>query len=208
MVKDEEKEFKDSHKGLLDMIMRKNYFIKKGFQFNFALKFALLIAFEAVLIAVLLMQVSGNTLTTGYADSILTIERTQNFFFMPLVLIILIAAIGIGLAGMVVFILLSHKIAGPLYRFEKDLQDIGYGDLTKRINLRKTDQLTELKESLNSLVETFDVRVGKIKGILAELKDLASKNENEQGVTARIKVALKKLEEEVDRFKVTSGPSE
>jgi len=190
------------------MIMRKNYFIKKGFQFNFALKFALLIAFEALLIAVLLMQVSGNTLTTGYTNSILTIERTQNFFFMPLVLIIFIAAIGIGLAGMIVFILLSHKIAGPLYRFEKDLQDIGYGDLTKRISLRKTDQLTELKESLNSLVNTFDVRVGKIKSILAELKDLASKNENEQGVTARIKVALKKLEEEVDRFKVTSGPGE
>jgi len=190
------------------MTMRKNYFIKKGFQFNFALKFALLIVFEAILIAVLLMQVSGNTLTTGYANSILTIQRTQNFFFMPLVLIILIAAAGMGLVGMIVFILLSHKIAGPLYRFEKDLLDIGYGDLTKRISLRKTDQLTELKESLNSLVETFDVRVGKIKSILAELKDLASKNENEQGVTARIKVALKKLEEEVDRFKVTSGPSE
>ena len=115
------------------MIRRTNYFIKKGFQFNFAAKFILLILLEAGLIAVLFMQVSGNTITTGYYDSILTIDRTPKFFLTPLLLIVLITAVGIGLSGMIVFILLSHRIAGPLYRFEKDLGDVSYGDLTKRI---------------------------------------------------------------------------
>ncbi|MCX5679892.1 MAG: hypothetical protein NTZ95_04470 [Candidatus Omnitrophica bacterium] len=188
------------------MIRRTNYFIKKGFQFNFALKFMLLIILEAALIAGLFMYMSGNTLTTGYNNSILTIERTSNFFLWPLLIIILITAIGIGLAGMLVFILLSHRIAGPLYRFEKDLGDIGYGDLTKRIHLRKTDQLTEVKEALNSLVSTFDERMSRIKAALTELKTFTDKGE--PGNSAKIQNVVKKLKEEIDRFKVTSGPNE
>jgi len=188
------------------MIRRSNYFIKKGFQFNFALKFMLLILLEAGLIAGLFLQISGNTLTTGYSNSILTIERTPNFFLWPFFLIILITAIGIGIAGMIVFIFLSHRIAGPLYRFEKDLGDIGYGDLTKRISLRKTDQLTEIKEALNSLIATFDERMARIKGTLVELKSLTDKGE--PGNSAKIQIAVKKLKEDLDRFKVTSGPNE
>ena len=188
------------------MIRRTNYFIKKGFQFNFALKFMLLIILEAALIAGLFMLISGNTLTTGYANSKLTIESTRNFFLWPVLLIILITAIGIGLAGMAIFILLAHRIAGPLYRFEKDLSAMGCGDLTKRINLRKSDQLTEVKEALNSMVNTFDERMGRIKIALSELKALTDKDE--PGNSAKIQNAVKKLKEEVKMFKVTSGPNE
>ncbi len=187
-------------------MIRTNYFIKKSFQFNFALKFMLLIILEAALIVSLFMYISGNTLTTGYANSMLTIEPTPDFFFWPILIIILIAAIGIGLAGMVVFIILSHRIAGPLYRFEKDLGDISYGDLTKRISLRKTDQLTEVKEALNSLVNTFDERMARIKAGLIELKALTDKGE--PGNYAKIQNSVKKLKEEIDRFKVTAGPNE
>jgi methyl-accepting chemotaxis protein len=188
------------------MIQRRNYFIKKGFQFNFAAKFMILILLEAALIVGLFIYVSGNTLTTGYSDSILTIDTTSNFFFFPMAMIILITVVGIAMAGMIVFILLSHRIAGPLYRFEKDLEDMGYGDLSKRIGLRKTDQLTGIKESLNSLIATFDERVIKIKGLLAELKALA--DTKDPGNLPGIQSAANKLKEELDRFKVTSGPNE
>jgi methyl-accepting chemotaxis protein len=152
------------------------------------------------------MQVSGNTITTGYYDSILTIDRTPKFFLTPLLLIVLITAVGIGLSGMIVFILLSHRIAGPLYRFEKDLGDVSYGDLTKRIHIRKTDQLTELKEALNSLISTFDDRMGRVKSLLSELKSLVDRGEENN--SAKIQNLVRKLKEELDRFKVTSGPDE
>jgi len=187
-------------------MIRTNYFIKKGFQFNFALKFMFLIILEAALIAGLFMCISGNTLTTGYENSILTVDNTSNFFFWPVLIVILITTIGIALAGMVVFIILSHRIAGPLYRFEKDLGEISYGDLTKRISLRKTDQLTEIKEALNSLVNTFDERMARIKSILIELKSLTDKGE--PGNSAKIQNIVKKLKEEIDRFKVTASPNE
>lgn len=188
------------------MIQRRNYFIKKGFQLDFAVKFIFLLLLEAVLIAGLFIYVSGNTLTTGYADSVLTIDRTSDFFLLPMAMIILITVVGITIAGMIVFILLSHRIAGPLYRFEKDLESIGYGDLSKRINLRKTDQLVDIKESLNALISTLDERIIRIKGVLSELKSLT--DAKDPGSLPRIQSVANKLKEELDQFKVTSGPDE
>ncbi len=189
------------------MIRRTNYFIKKRFQLHFLYRFLVLLLAEALLIAGLFMYISSNTLTTGYFDSILTVERTPSFFFVPFLLIILIAAIGMGITGMVVFILLSHRIAGPLYRFEQDLEEISGGDLTKRINLRKTDQLTELQESLNMMLESFDQRIARIKARAAELKELASKKGDPETI-AKIHETIESLSREIDRFKATSGPKE
>ena len=187
------------------MMQRRNYFIKKGFQANFAIRFVILILLEAALIAGLFIYISGDTLTTGYADSILKIERTTNYFMLPMILVILISVVGVGLAGMIVFIVLSHRIAGPLYRFESDLRDVGYGDLTRRINLRRSDQLTDIKEALNSMISTFDERMARLKALIMELKTLAESGE--QFNSARVQTAINKLKDELDRFKVTSGPN-
>ena len=164
MVKRETIEGQDKDK---PMIRRKNYFIKKRFQMGFIYRFILLLLLESLLIAGLFMYISSDTLTTGYFNYILKIERTSDFFFISFLLITSIVVIGMAMIGMAVFILLSHRIAGPLYRFEKDLAEMAQGDLTKRIALRKTDQLTELKEALN-ISEEF---IGKeIKDVEKELE--------------------------------------
>ena len=85
------------------MQKRKNYFIKKKFQFNFFSKFVLLLLIESALIISLFMYLSADTLTTGFQNSILTVERTQSFFFIPFVFITLIIVIGISLCGIIVF---------------------------------------------------------------------------------------------------------
>ncbi len=186
------------------MMRRRNYLIKKDYQLSFASKFLALLLLEAVLIGGLFFFLSGNTLTTGYMDSVLKIDTTSRYFFMPLVLILLIAAIGIGMAGLVVFTALSHRIAGPLFRFEKTLEGLSSGDLTQRISLRKKDQLRLLKESINDLAGTFDRRMAKSKALLAELTQLASAKDAAQH-TPRIRELAELLKEEIGRFKVTSG---
>jgi len=189
------------------MIQRKNYFIKKKFQVNFISKFITLIIVEAILIAGLFIYITRDTLTTGYFNSTLTVERTPSFFLIPVLLVMLMVAVGVGIAGMVIFILLSHRIAGPLYRFEKDLEEICSGNLTKRINLRKTDQLAELKESLNAVVGSLDHRMSRLKSITAELKGLLSQEINPANAE-KIYGAVERLKNEIDHFKVTSGPNE
>jgi methyl-accepting chemotaxis protein len=184
------------------MIRRKNYLIKKKFQFNFLSRFVALIVIESILIAALFMYVASNTITTGYFGSTLTVERTTSFFFVSMLLIVLIVAVGIGLAGLVLFVLLSHRIAGPLYRFEKIIKQIELGDLTTRMDLRRTDQLTELKEALNTMAGALDGRLSNIKKGLSEIERLLSAGDPQ--AVAKISQIAKRLKDEIGHFKVTA----
>jgi nitrogen fixation/metabolism regulation signal transduction histidine kinase len=189
------------------MIKRRQYLVKKKFQLGLLAIFIALIIAESILIAAFLMYAANNTLTTGYANSTLRIERTTSFFFVSTALIMLIVLVGIGLAGLVLFVLFSHRLAGPLYRFEKTLRQIEGGDLTARINLRKTDQLMEMKEAFNSLTRSLDAKVGKIKADFAEIERALTVS-NDPHASARILEILKRLKEEIRHFKVTSSQKE
>ena len=185
------------------MQRRRNYFIKKKFQMNFIVKFGLLLLLESILIIALFMYISKNTLTTGYAHSILKVENTQNFFIIPFTLVSLICFTAIGLAGMIVFTLFSHRIAGPLYRFEKILQQIGAGDLTANVKLRKKDQLVEFEKLINILVNTLDNRMGNIKRDLEQAQELILKIEDPEAVS-ELNKKLNLIKDEINHFKVTA----
>lgn len=170
---------------------RKNYFIKKSFQTRFSLRFVFLIMLEALLIAGLFWVVAKGTLTTGYSGTELRIEKTASFFYVSFILILLIASLAMGLAGMLVFIFYSHRIAGPLFRFQKSLQQISGGDLTGRIRLRRKDQLGELGESINLMAESMDRQIGKLKKEIDAVSQHASKD------------SLARLKEVADSFKTS-----
>jgi methyl-accepting chemotaxis protein len=55
----------------------------------------------------------------------------------------------------------SHRFAGPIYRFEQSAQEIGAGDLTHRVSLRTGDELMELQEEFNGMVAGLQVLVQK-----------------------------------------------
>ena len=48
---------------------------------------------------------------------------------------------------------LSHRIAGPIYRLEKELTDRLEGKKTGPIQLREKDELKQLADKINSLME-------------------------------------------------------
>ncbi|MDG5813914.1 hypothetical protein QA601_02405 [Chitinispirillales bacterium ANBcel5] len=56
-------------------------------------------------------------------------------------------------------IFFSHKLAGPVYRFEKACKSIIDGDYTNEIKLRKGDQLKNLAELLNEAIRVTRERM-------------------------------------------------
>ena len=168
---------------------------------NFFYKFILFLALESILIISLFIYISNNTLTTGYINSVLRIERTGDFFLVPFVLMTLIVVLGISLAGMIVFILLSHRIAGPLYRFEKALEQLKDGDLTTLVHLRNTDQLLELQNSLNSFIETLAKRMSVIKTKLEETQEALAQTKDPD-LISKFKQKLNDIKDEINRFKI------
>ena len=154
---------------------RRNYFIKKKFQVNFTVKFLIIILIEAFLAAGLFLYMSKGTLTTGYLGSELRIARTYDFFLTMLLLSNLIIVGISAVIGIAVLIFLSHRIAGPLYRFENILNSIKKGDLTQRFKLRENDQFVELANSINEHTDTLDKNMGHLKAGVMEFSQLASK---------------------------------
>lgn len=153
---------------------RRNYFIKKEFQFKFIVKFCLIMLAGIVLSTCVVFLFSQDTLTSSFKDSSLVIESTGSAI-LPTILItnlITLAIITVAVIGVTLFI--SHRIAGPMFRFEKDIDRISQGDLRVRINLRKKDQFSAMAESFNSMASSLHE---KIAGIDGEIDHILGSNE-------------------------------
>jgi len=184
------------------MKRRKNYYIKKRFQANFFVKFSLLMLLEAAAIAFLFMFISKGTLVTAYRGTELTIQKTGAFFFVSFLLISLVVGIAIGLIALVIFMYLSHRLGGPLYRFEQTVEKARRGDLAQRVQLRKTDQLYDIKERMNIFLEEMDNRISKIKKGAEKGLSLTGGNLSSDD-TAKLKTILKDIVASLDFFKTS-----
>ena len=54
-------------------------------------------------------------------------------------------------------ILSSHRLVGPMYRFEQMVQELISGNYSLRIKIRKHDQFKEMEGFLNRLAENLEV---------------------------------------------------
>ena len=52
----------------------------------------------------------------------------------------------------------THRIVGPLYRFQKALQAITTGDELPLVSIRKDDFLQEMKDELNGMIAALEKR--------------------------------------------------
>ena len=58
---------------------------------------------------------------------------------------------------------LSHKMAGPVYRFEQVCKAIAKGDFSQRVHLRQGDQFVELQDDFNAMMDRVEEEINKNK---------------------------------------------
>jgi methyl-accepting chemotaxis protein len=149
---------------------RRNYFIDKDFQSRFILKFCLLVVLAGVITTGILYFVGKGSTTVAIVDSRVMVRTTADFLLPVLIQTVLAVMVIFGIATIVVTLLFSHKIAGPLYRFKKALESIKSGDLSANFHLRSYDQLKDLSDELNAMIDKTRERINSIKYDLANLK--------------------------------------
>jgi methyl-accepting chemotaxis protein len=91
----------------------------------------------------------------------------------------------------------SHRFAGPIYRFEKSAQIVSSGDLTHRVSLRTGDELLELQEEFNGMLASLQALVIKDRNLAARIA------ERLEGVCARLPDAradLKAIAAEIEHL--------
>jgi len=154
---------------------RRKYFIKKDYQVKFILKFCIIVLVGSIISTGLLFLFSQGTLTSSFDNSRLVIRNTSFAILPAVILTNIITLVLITLSSIVVIIFISHKIAGPMFRFEKDLTDIGKGNLVKKIALRKKDQFTDIATSMNNMTMELHNKVFSIETELERLLESAKK---------------------------------
>ena len=193
---------------------RRNYFIKRKFQVDFTIKFLIIILIEVILAIGFFVYMSKGTLTTGFVGSDFRIARTSEFFLPTLFLSNLIILAITGIIGIAVMIWMSHRIAGPLHRFEKVLDEIGKGNLTHRFKLRDKDQLAELADSITELTVSMDQKISSAKSKIQEISALHtgiqsvlsgnhSADKELKGQLSAVSNKIAELEEAVNYFRTS-----
>ncbi len=178
---------------------RKQVFVKKDFQLRFVLKFCFLILGGVVVSTGLLFLLSQNSLTSAFNHSRLVIKST-GFAILPAVIYTNLIALGlITLATIFVTLIVSHKIAGPMFRFEKELSEIGEGNLTKKIVLRKEDQMVEMAGCLNRMVENLQGKIVEICGGIVRAREAAVDGNAPEETIEKLKQVERLIK---DKFKI------
>jgi methyl-accepting chemotaxis protein len=137
-------------------IFRTRYLIQPKFQ----LLFAAILVFIALLCAVFsgfaiylliymnnLTFVKYNLHTTPEFLSLL--HKQGNIVVVAWIASFSVVALILFIAG----IFLSHRMAGPIFAFMREMKKLKEGDLTAHLELRKKDEFKELKAPFNQWVE-------------------------------------------------------
>jgi methyl-accepting chemotaxis protein len=139
-----------------DKVMRWEYQIKAILKFCFAFLVAVLVS--GIFIYIKISETTGK----NYYEVIYTLKTTQNILLQSVVLSVLFQILIGTVFTIIILIFVSHKIAGPFFRFEKIFENLGTGDLRIAIRLRDKDQFKALAEQLNNMIMSLKE---KIKGV-------------------------------------------
>ncbi|TNE79809.1 MAG: methyl-accepting chemotaxis protein [Gammaproteobacteria bacterium] len=134
---------------------RKTVVINSRFQYQYAL----VAAAASVLLINLFIIVS--TLMPDYHGFLLNGWHT---LIVAVIEILLIVGVWWG------SLLASHRIAGPVYVFVRELEALSEGDFTTRINLRRQDLFHPEAEAINQSIDILQKRLHRLKDIVAEIE--------------------------------------
>ena len=185
---------------------RRTIFIKRSFQMRFIFwVIALLIMCGLCSAAVLypfLSSEMNNKLISGHLD----IGNIKRNLAIAIIIGNVLAVIVAALATTVVILYISHKIAGPLYRFEMVCKEIGRGNLNVYAGLREKDQLEGLSEAFSEMIAQLrewrneqNKRLEAARESLNILQDTLSDNSASKELIESVDKQLKSLAEEMEK---------
>ena len=181
---------------------RRIYFIEKSFQARFILKFCALTAFGGLLTIAILYILARQSTTVSFVNSRVVVHTTADFILPVLIQTVAIVTIFVGLATIIVTLFVSHKIAGPLYRFKRVMQGLTEGDFSGDFRLRHLDQLQDLADVFNKMIVKIRTELKGLKDNFQSVKEKLN-NISEQEVSEHKRAYLKDLKRiaaELDRI--------
>jgi len=80
-----------------------------------------------------------------------TLAARQRYMLLAVGIALLLLVLGVGLAGIVV----THKVAGPIFKMKRQIREVGEGKLKIPGKLRKGDELVDFFDAFESMVRSL-----------------------------------------------------
>ncbi len=133
-------------------LFSRRYYIQRMYQSKIILKFCLLTILGAAVFCISFYFAVDRDMGGGYAQALDGLRAVRGGMARTLMLTGGGALLVLGAAVVVMTLLMSHRIAGPLWRIERCARAIGAGDLSFLIRLRKNDEMRRLADRMNDMI--------------------------------------------------------
>jgi len=119
---------------------------------------------------------------------------------------------GVRVAGIVTFLAVlafgfwslldAHRIAGPMHRLRRLLDEVANGDLTHEIRFRKKDEFQDVAAAADRVVDRFEETIRAIKLQVSNLQEQVEAMPNSASETSSVRESLAKLSADLEFFKL------
>ncbi len=171
-----------------------NFSVKRQMQIRIFIKILGIILIGVGLMAVVFYFFSNREINSSYRQFHI---HAKNFLdlLLPTVFLSMFLAL---LASIVITVFLPIKIAGPLFRIERDIKEkVANGDLTVRFVLRKGDEVGELADAVNVCLENLGQKIENTQKLADDLESRLSGKESDE-----IRSLVMKIKENLKQFRV------
>lgn len=151
--------------------LKRNYLINKDLQGKLGFRFLLITLVGGLLLAAVFAGTSADYLTISYDSASIEVGSTPMILFWQMARSGGIFLLVGGLLTIIFTIVLTHKIAGPLYRFEQTVKAMGEHKLDQKIYLRTKDEGQELGRLINEFNQALSDDFRQIKEAVDKLDD-------------------------------------
>lgn len=137
---------------------RRTIFIKKNLQIRY-----MMLMIMSVLCGLAIMTFELTATLNDLFDSYPVLVQPLYDEFIPVAASFFYKIAIYLLFVVIISAILSHKMAGPVYRFEQTCKAIAKGDFSQRVHLRQGDQLMELQDEFNKMMDRIESEINQKK---------------------------------------------
>lgn len=152
--------------------------VGNDFTLWFQIKYCLVMLSGLVVTSLFIYLYFRHGLGESYAEALTTLTRVEEALPRALQVTFLLQSLLIFLVSLAINLFISHKIAGPIYRFEHTLRCIDAGDLQHVARTRDSDQIKSMVSTLNRLVASLRNRYTSLQEVEQELDQIIMQQKN------------------------------
>lgn len=172
---------------------RRTMLVKRSLQYKYIASIFVCVVLAVILIGMDLYYTLYKLILLDNPSLVPLLQHANSVFIVRVLLYLAIV--------FVVALIISNRLAGPIYRFEKSAQEVGSGNLTHRVSLRTGDELLELQEEFNAMVSGLQSLVQKDRNLVTRLSArLEALQKNPPADAGALKEELKSVQAELQHL--------